>query len=85
MANGIRELKKRLRTAARQVRWGVLATWLIATAISAGFWSQIVLLAGGPPRRDAGVGAPSGDDSRRRKTRRPETGVRRPPARLISQ
>jgi hypothetical protein len=63
MANGIRELKKRLRMAARQVRWGVLATWLIATAISAGFWSQIVLLAGGPPRRDAGVGAPSGGDS----------------------
>ena len=63
MANGIRELKKRLRMAARQVRWGVLATWLIATAISAGFWSQIVLLAGGPPRRAAGVLAPSGDDS----------------------
>lgn len=63
MANGIRELNKRLRMAARQVRWGVLATWLIATAISAGFWSQIVLLAGGPPRRDAGVGAPSSVDS----------------------
>lgn len=43
MTNGIRELKKRLRMAARQVRWGVLATWLIANA---GFWSQIVLLAG---------------------------------------
>jgi hypothetical protein len=53
MAIGVQGLGKRFGGTVRRVRWDVLATWLAATVASAGFWTQVVLLASGPQRREA--------------------------------
>lgn len=59
MELGVRQISRRLGRTARRVRWGVLATWLAATVIGAGFWEQVAMVViwsrQHAPADDAGV------------------------------